>query len=105
MKKRSQNYEGSRETYAAANAKRVMPTRHVRFAPQWNTRVLSLKRRDCDVPGIADFDTYYTTQAATLAFGEQANTRAGRWQHTVGRRYSRILRQSLCQPRFHPVPQ
>ena len=64
----------AREMYAAANARRVMlqDGMWTRFMPAVeHARALIEKGEIGDVLMVqADFDTYYTTQAATLAFGE-----------------------------------
>ena len=64
----------AREMYAAANARRVMlqDGMWTRFMPAVeHARALIETGEVGDVLMVqADFDTYYTTQAATLAFGE-----------------------------------
>ena len=64
----------AREMYAAANARRVMlqDGMWTRFMPAVeHARALIETGEIGDVLMVqADFDTYYTTQAATLAFGE-----------------------------------
>ena len=100
----------AREMYVAANARRVMlqDGMRTRFMP-----AVEHARALIDTGEIGDALCYkliltLTTPPKPLhSRSVRRSQYACRWLASITgrRRYSRILRQSLCQPRFHPVSQ